>query len=402
MRRQACRERSPRIAGSPEPAEGRILPCMRTNVWVAGIACLALLLCACRMDDTDEGQAFLRQSWEAYKEVFITADGYVWDRSRDGGEVTSEGQSYALLRAAWMDDRAVFERVFAWTERHLLRPDGLYAWRWHPGGNGQPAGVLDANTATDADQDIALALIIAGRRFDHPAYRERAAALLRAIRSTAALPLTAGWFLSAGNWAGPERIMNISYFMPHAYPLFQQVDPDGDWLGLRARGYAILARLTHMSPTGLLPDFNVLTVDGEVQPLGAHPSLRGDFSFDAMRTQWRVAMDCQWHGHPQACADPARTVNIAQIIARDGKLFARYDIETGEPRTDVVSISFLGALLPAFRLHAPALADALLRTDLSEAALTPLLRNPDRYYDLNWMWFGLAGESGFLMARTMP
>jgi hypothetical protein len=36
---------------------------------------------------------FLETFWEAYKETFISPEGYVRDRFRDGGEVTSEGQS---------------------------------------------------------------------------------------------------------------------------------------------------------------------------------------------------------------------------------------------------------------------------------------------------------------------
>ena len=91
----------------------------------------------CRAKPADSPiEAFLGTAWTAYKEVFIRPEGYVWDEARQ--EVTSEGQSYALLRAAWMGDRETFDRVFAWTEAHLARPDGLYSWQWTPhaaGGN---------------------------------------------------------------------------------------------------------------------------------------------------------------------------------------------------------------------------------------------------------------------------
>ena len=58
------------------------------------------------------GAGFLQASWDAYKDRYLHANGYVLDRTRGNGEVTSEGQSYALLRAAWLDDRAAFARVF--------------------------------------------------------------------------------------------------------------------------------------------------------------------------------------------------------------------------------------------------------------------------------------------------
>lgn len=344
--------------------------------------------------------AFLVTAWEAYKETFISPEGYVWDRFRDGGEVTSEGQSYALLRAAWLQDEETFERVFAWTEAHLLRDDGMYSWRWHPGEGGGAGRIVDANTATDADQDIALALIIAARAFERPDYRERAGEIVRAVRRGTRLEVGEGWFISAGNWANEQRIMNISYFMPYSYPLFHELDPDGGWLILRETGYDLLHRIVAMSPTGLLPDFNVVEPDGTVRMILGKEGLHSDFSFDAMRTYWRVALDCLLHDNPRACADPARTETMARLIARDDRIKARYDIQDGQALSDVVSVSFSGSLLPAFRLFHPPLAEALLQTELSPHNLEPILRDPDRYYDLNWIWFGLAGDTGLIQRRT--
>lgn len=344
--------------------------------------------------------AFLERAWEAYKETFISADGYVWDRFRDGGEVTSEGQSYALLRAAWLGDAQTFDRVFAWTEAHLLRDDGMYSWRWHPGEGDGAGRIVDANTATDADQDIALALIIAARAFERPDYRERAGEIVRAVRRGTRLEAGDGWFISAGNWANAQRVMNISYFMPASYPLFHELDPEGGWLILRETGYDLLQRIVDMSPTGLLPDFNVLEPDGTVRGIVGMQGLHSDFSFDAMRTYWRVALDCLLHANPRACADPARTDTMARLIARDGRIKARYAIQDGQALSDVVSVSFSGSLLPAFRLFHPPLADALLQTDLSPRSLEPILRDPDRYYDLNWIWFGLAADNGLIQRRT--
>ena len=51
--------------------------------------------------------ALLVAAWSGYKLHFIQADGRVVDPEGAHGS-TSEGQSYAMLRAVWMDDRATF------------------------------------------------------------------------------------------------------------------------------------------------------------------------------------------------------------------------------------------------------------------------------------------------------
>ena len=124
--------------------------------------------------------ARLAALWTGYRERHIRPSGEVVDPWRQG-RVSSEAQSYALLRAVWMRDRSTFERVHAWTDAHLRRPDGLYSWLWDPA----EARIVDANSATDADIDIAYALAMASIVFDRPAYAAQAREIVRAIRTHA-------------------------------------------------------------------------------------------------------------------------------------------------------------------------------------------------------------------------
>ena len=344
---------------------------------------------------TNPTAAFLDEAWVAYKSVFIKPEGYVWDQARR--EVTSEGQSYALMRAVWMKDRAAFDLVFNWTEAHLARPDGLYSWQWTPEDGGR---VIDANTATDADQDIAFALILASRSFQEPAYLERARALLTAIRLHTGIMLPAGWIPGAGNWAVAERIINFSYFTFYAYPVFAAVDPDGEWLGVRERAYDVLSRFL-ATPSVMLPaDFVVIDESGAFMPVAGKGNLSDSFSFDAMRIYWRVAMDCLLNNYPRACSDPSKTGNIVDILARDGKIYSRYSV-MGKKETNDTSVSFFGSLLPSVGLFYPQIAKALVHNELSPEQLRPILRNPDRYYDNNWTWFGLAAWSGYITGNIV-
>ena len=132
---------------------------MSTSAWRVAFVAALVAVTGCRAVSPD-GE-LLRRSWEGYRARFVTADGRVV-RPEHGGDTVSEGQAYTLLRAAWMDDQATFDRVWLWTRTYLTRTgrEGatLLAWHWSPEDGGH---VVDWNVATDADADVALALLIA-------------------------------------------------------------------------------------------------------------------------------------------------------------------------------------------------------------------------------------------------
>jgi endo-1,4-beta-D-glucanase Y len=340
-------------------------------------------------------ETYLDAMWPAYKNLLLHSDGYIFDQHNNGGEVTSEGQSYALLRAVWMDDQAAFDKVLTWTEHNLKRSDGLYAWQWVPDNGGK---VKDWNTATDADQDIAFALILASFRFDNPDYLAKASTLVRAIREHTGIPLGDGWFPSAGNWAVEGRIVNISYFMPYEYPYFDRLDPQGGWLEVREAGYRLLQESRDQGAQ-LPPDFAVLGSDGTLEKVPEYRQLSNSFSFDAMRIYWRVAMDCLLHEYSPACSDPLDLYQWVGLITKSGKIYTKYTTR-GEPLTNGQSTSFFGSLYPAMRLTYPVAAKSLLAGQLTRSKLDKMQKDRNRYYDLNWVWFGLAAESGLLKERT--
>ena len=55
-------------------------------------------------------QAMLEALWENYKEEYIEDSSFrTLDKQRDN-ITTSEGQSYAMLRAVWQDDKQTFDK----------------------------------------------------------------------------------------------------------------------------------------------------------------------------------------------------------------------------------------------------------------------------------------------------
>ena len=335
---------------------------------------------------------YLRDAWESYKPVYVAEPGYVLDRTRGDGQAISEGQGYALLRAAWMCDLPAFERTFRWVEANLRRPDGLYAWAWSP----RTGTLIDSNSATDGDQEIAFALILAAHAFGRPDYESRARELLVAIRTREAIEVPGGWFPAAGNWAVDERIVNLSYFLPYAYPDFARVDPEGRWGLVTDTGYALLERVLQQPGVVLPPDFMVVTPDGGIAPLPESSTLGRDFSFDAMRLYFRVALDCAHFPRPQACDGPLRADALVALLRRDGAIYTRY-ATSGRPLSTDESLSFYGGILPLLARQAPDYARHLRAGKLALPDLQAISDHPDRYYDLNWVWFGIAADEGLLV-----
>src|SRR3989344_2425096 len=66
--------------------------------------------------------------WNDYKREYVEFNGRTIDRQRNS-VTTSEGQSYTMLRAVWLDDKDVFDKSWQWTEDNLQRPDNnLFSW----------------------------------------------------------------------------------------------------------------------------------------------------------------------------------------------------------------------------------------------------------------------------------
>ena len=211
---------------------------------------------------TFSSYVLLTSSWENYKTRFINQDGRVIDYGQNG-ITTSEGQSYAMLQAVWMDDKATFDKVWAWTKDTLKRPnDNLFSWRWGQLDNNQYGVLPDGgeNSASDADSDIALALILAGRRWEQSDYINQAKPIIQDIWNIETDVVNNKRYLVAGNWAigNDKSVINPSYFAPYAWRIFATVDddPTHDWNGLIDPAYQLLNQASQAPlDTGASVDF---------------------------------------------------------------------------------------------------------------------------------------------------
>ena len=342
----------------------------------------------------------LQQSWTGYKQGFVGGDGRVSDPTR-GGITTSEGQSYALLRAVWMDDRSSFDSVWHWTETNLqVRGDGLFASLWGGG------VVQDHNSATDADSDIALALLFAGRHFGDSSYHAAALRVLAGMWQHDVTSINGMNVVAAGNWAAtqqsPGPVINPSYFAPYAYRVFAREDNTHPWASLVDSSYTLLDRCTAATLDGTtsagLPP-NWCAISRSTGQVVSFPQISGadNYGYDAFRVMWRVAVDAIWNGEQRAHDylsrhDFLRTRwNAAQrldpVYGHDGKVVSGYDDPT-----------IYGGDIGNFLVADPSSAAQMKQRLLSSfTAGTPAhFGDASNYFEQNWVWFGLALAGGAL------
>lgn len=314
--------------------------------------------------------------------------GYVLDGSGHGN---SETQSYMLLQAYVANDKETFDKVWQWTKGNIQRPDdALFSWDFTVK-NGV-AKIMDANPATDADEDIAYALIKAGERWSDENYIQEARKIIKGIWDKEVVEYNHRFYVVAGNWANThnEIKLNPSYFSPFTYKTFAQYDPEHDWNKVVYDGYEILDEVSqHNFDKGLrvyLPP-NWIAVNkktGKFIPFeGKKESY--NYSYDAFRTFWRVAMDYNLHKESKAKEylskitifdDNFTQNNFCSIMQIDGKCSE--------------SIAAMSGPLSVFYVNDTESFNKIIeKYYLSNSRVIYDQHKDIAFYDRSWYWFGL-------------
>ncbi len=411
--------------------DGDILPGVKLSCFI--LVLLALLAAACQGESSRAYlERVLEASWQGYRQRFITPAGQV-ALPEEGGGAISEAQAYALLRAVWAGDEATFVRVYTWTRQHLSRErtqgDHLLSWRWGRGAGGT-FQVIDANTATDADLDYALALLLASRRGwrsppELPDYKAEASRVGEDLLAREVVNLPHGeMLLTPGNWheAGPPYLLNPSYFSPATYQLLEgkcrargaeggqppAASGGGEGAASASGGrlhrdtYRLLGRLSRglegQPGVGLFPDWCRVDARGQFSPA---PGRETRFGWEAVRLPFRLALDALWCGEPQA----ARLLEekflpfFRKEWQQQGRLLAVYHYD-GTPAVAYESpVLYAGVLAAALAAGDRPFAGELAQKILSfyrEKDGWAYFEAPDNYYANNWAWLGLALYAGWV------
>jgi len=184
---------------------------------------------------------FLVDMYLRWKNRFVVTSGNQSRvvRPENQNDTVSEGIGYGMLIAVNMGDRTLF--------------DGLYAyWVAHPAGTGNAAMLMDwcvnggggngstgtscngDGSATDADEDVAWALIQAGKQWGGT-YAASAAAMVKQIFAS---DIDASGIPKGGNQYGSPNPTNPSYFAPAYYRVFAGIDSGDNWAGAVTASYS--------------------------------------------------------------------------------------------------------------------------------------------------------------------
>lgn len=249
------------------------------------------------LSQTWTGMVERNKEWSPSPSVFLIHRPY----SETPRDAVSEGVGYGLLLSLYLDDQVHFDELCDGAETTMW--NGRY-YDWRVDEFHQKTGL---GAATDAEQDIALSLLFAHRkcrtqvwacdRGREAWYLSRAQQILRQFWVSG---IDDGIVRPGYDWGG-SAFVNVGYFAPAWYRIFQQYDPDPthDWSRVIDRCYEILYHSVGIDK-GLVPDW--MTPQGEdTTSIGYNAYGDGRYLYkDAIRTYWRIATDALWFDEKRA------------------------------------------------------------------------------------------------------
>jgi endo-1,4-beta-D-glucanase Y len=261
--------------------------------------------------DQSAANTELQNSYNDWKARYLTSNGAGGhlrvQRPQDGYDTVSEGIGYGMILAAYIGDRPTFDGLWNYAKLHF-NANSLMHWRI-----GADGAVLNPNSATDADEDIALALIVADKKWG--GYTNDATTLISNILSHD-VESTANVLKPGDSWGGandPHPITNPSYFSPGYYKVFQAYTGNARWGLVVDKTYQIIASINARSgagTTGLLP--NWANPSGDPVDMNYYGGFQNsyDYTYDASRVPWRLAIDAAWYCENRAISQLSKINNF--------------------------------------------------------------------------------------------
>ena len=348
----------------------------------------------------------VRAAYEAWKSEIVTTNGagghFRTQRPNSPGAETnstvSEGIAYGMLIAVFMDDRDLFDGL--WQYALLwMNGNGLMDWYINAAGTQR----LGTGGATDADEDMAWALVMADRQWggkgtlDKP-YIDHAKTLIKAIWDHEIDHANNDFLLAGDSWQG-NLTFNPSYFAPNEYRVFGEVTGDSaGWGRVIDTGYTILAKSLNAqsknADNGLAPAW----CDANGAPKAPDNGGATNYQYDSARIPFRIGLDYCWNGEMRAKDYLAKAsqffagVGASEIVDGydlDGKPHPDPDSDPNGPQSAV----FVGSAAVG------AMHDATFQSFTNEAyelVATGELLARSRYYNRSWTTLTLAMLTGTL------
>ncbi len=347
-------------------------------------------------------KAMLDALWENYKDDYIEDSSFRTLDPQRNDITTSEGQSYAMLRAVWQDDKETFDKSWQWTKDNLWKSNKLFSWLFgkkEDGSYGILTEIGGNNSATDGDADIAMALLFAYARWGDSTYLLEADSIIKAIWNESVVMINNKPYITSNDieqYNPNSVLLNPSYYAPYAYRMFAIIDKANDWQGVIDTSYEIIIKssafpLDKEEGVGIPPDWVILDRNTRLLSAPQSSDITTNYSFDAHRVMWRLYLDYLWYKDSRAKSYLEKNKFLLSIWNSEKDIYNTYSHD-GKVLDKGSSPAVIGTNIGYFLIANPDVAK-----DIYEQKLLPLYnrdtqtwKDPLGYYDSNWAWFGLA------------
>jgi endo-1,4-beta-D-glucanase Y len=265
------------------------------------------------------------RAFRAFREEIVTADGargFLRTRRPDTPDgapnsTVSEGIAYGLLIAVMLGEQALFDALYGYA-LEFANDNGLMCWYVAPDGG----AALGTGAASDADEDIAWALVMAHRQWGGRG------ALGESYVDHARRQIDRIWEHQVDHEAHPflfkpgdewrSDVFNPSYFSPHQYRVFGEVSGNREgWERVIECGYSVVeASLNEASgnrENGLVPAW----CDSRGVPIEAFPGAETNYQTDSARLPFRLGQDFAYHREPRARSYVEKTSAFFAALGAD-------------------------------------------------------------------------------------
>lgn len=249
------------------------------------------------------------RAYQRWKEEIVTSEGAggFWRLRRpdtpDGNanSTVSEGIAYGMVITVMMGDQGLFDGFWQYAKK-WFDENGLMHWYIAPDGS----RTLGTGAATDADEDMAWALVMADRQWGGKGsldsdYLSEAKRLIDAIYEYEVDHGEHDGMLLPGDYWRGKNVFNPSYFAPNQYALFGEVTGNVQgWQRVIDKGYQVLENSLDArngnQDNGLVPAW----CDAAGTPVEAFPGAMQNYQYDSARMPFRIGQDWAYRRSPES------------------------------------------------------------------------------------------------------
>ncbi len=250
---------------------------------------------------------YLVPAYNQWKATFVKSGKVI--RPENANDTVSEGIAYGMMIAVAFNDQALFDSVYG-TWKANATAGSLMTWcLGSGGGSGTPCNAQGGGSATDADEDAAYALLMAGKLWGGT-YNASAVTMIGDVWSHDIDGTGTKLPKGGSNYASPSsQITNASYFAPSMYRAFLAADSGHDWAGVATASLAAVNGAISGS-NGLIPAWCSSSC---TTPGSNGAATDGDYQYDSHRIPMRIGLDYCYNG--TAAAKTYTTKNTAFFAA---------------------------------------------------------------------------------------